>query len=602
MGINGSRGALFSTIADTDLCAMRIVTIVFRYDGSFNYLFLIYHLSFDIYRELGYNTVEEHIRDCTISESKKKRQIIEKEQDRLLRSQKRNAQVTDIIKEELIGIERQNGEDARSSIEYSGPKENTSDEAKRTRVNLNEDSEPEEEEYEQMSLAREIGEQKLKDIQERNPDEDILVNDNTQMLIPDESIVGYDNDSLNTQQDAIENKESRNESIVEDLTQVEPQSKDHLNDSIDESLDLNASSSTGMVNIDDKKERSTSQSTEEGSEDTSAEQEFEPHNESPTLNLDNNEVEAKKKPKNLAWKAMLQKEKELLKKQKRNRAGTEFLDAEAEEEEEEEGVAGLEDFGFTLQENKKDDGDDDEIDDEDDDELEDIVDDLSDNEGDEEAGEAARKSMAMNEEKLKHKEMMRRMREGYDGKRGGIAGGSSARGNLRFDQLVAADNKDDAKRLGLLNDDELDSDNENINDTKDEDEIEDESALLDKMLKDRYLQRTNIPDEIFTDSEGEDDEDEADDGQANKDNNEDKDQEALARRFARRARMNRLLEEYGEDEEFSQRRLLDQDEELQKELKSIRVRTNISIFFFRHSMPFRIDTNTIMSPPYLDRS
>lgn len=487
----------------------------------------------------------------------------------------------DIIKDEFTRIESQDVEGDRSSIEYSKANENEIGETKRTRVNLNEDSEPEEEEDEEMALAREIGEQELKVIHEKNLDEDVLVNDNTQIHIPDESVpTGCDNRRLNTQQDATKNDVSPNDTVVEDYSQDEPQSMDHFSESVDEYLDSNVSSSTDAVDNDDKKERSTPQFTEEDSEDTPTDPEFELRHESPELNLGNNEVEAKKKPKNLAWKAMLQKEKELLKKQKRNRIGNEFLDAEAEEEEEEEGVAGLEDFGFTLKANKKGDGDDDEIEEEDDDELEDIVDDLSDNEGDEEAGEAARKSMAMKEEKMKHKEIMRRMREGYDGKRGGIAGGSGARGNLRFDQLVAADNKDDAKRLGLLNDDELDSDNEASSDTKNEGEIEDESALLDKMLKDRYLQKTNIPEENFTDSEGEDDDEEADEGQANKDENEDKDQEALAKRFARRARMNRLLEEYGEDEEFSQRRLLDEDEELQKELKSIRVRTKSSRFSF----------------------
>jgi len=35
--------------------------------------------------------------------------------------------------------------------------------------------------------------------------------------------------------------------------------------------------------------------------------------------------------------------------------------------------------------------------------------------------------------------------------------------------------------------------------------------------------------------------------------------------------MNRLLELHGDEKEFSQNRLLDKDEDLQKELKSIRV-------------------------------
>ena len=58
------------------------------------------------------------------------------------------------------------------------------------------------------------------------------------------------------------------------------------------------------------------------------------------------------------------------------------------------------------------------------------------------------------------------------------------------------------------------------------------------------------------------------------DQGEDKEQKNLAKRFARRARMNRLLEIYGDEKEFSQSGLIDQDEDLQKELKSIRVSVN----------------------------
>lgn len=49
-------------------------------------------------------------------------------------------------------------------------------------------------------------------------------------------------------------------------------------------------------------------------------------------------------------------------------------------------------------------------------------------------------------------------------------------------------------------------------------------------------------------------------------------QERLAKRFAKRARMNRLLELHGDDKEFSQSRLLDEDEDLRRELTKIRVR------------------------------
>jgi hypothetical protein len=221
-----------------------------------------------------------------------------------------------------------------------------------------------------------------------------------------------------------------------------------------------------------------------------------------------------KKTKNSIWQAMLRKEKEDIAKQKRRqKRGGGLVEGEAEEEEEEEGIVGLEDFGFAVQ--KKTGDDDDDVDDAevDEDDLEHVVDDLSDGEGDEEAGEAARKRLEAKEEKERHKEIMRRMREGYGGRDRGIASGiGGARGMHRFDVLVGADNRDEAKQLGLLNDDELDSDDEaEGKPEKKDDEEEDEAALLDKMLKERFLhkQTDDTLEENFSedDEEGEDEDD-----------------------------------------------------------------------------------------------
>ena len=178
----------------------------------------------------------------------------------------------------------------------------------------------------------------------------------------------------------------------------------------------------------------------------------------------------------------------------------------------------MEDFGFSIKKKKDDDEEEDPANDElDEEDLKHVVDDVSDNEGDEEAGKLARKRLEQKEEKERHKEIMRRMREGYDGRRGGIAGGAGARGMHRFEQLVAADNRDDAKRLGLLNDDELDSEDEgNEGEGKEDprgDNEEDEAALLDKMLKDRFLYRSSVDlEENF--SEDESDEDDSNKGKA----------------------------------------------------------------------------------------
>ena len=334
-----------------------------------------------------------------------------------------------------------------------------------------------------------------------------------------------------------------------------------------------------------------------------------------------------KKPRNSAWQAMLRKEKEDIAKQKRRqRKGGGLVEGEAEEEEEEEGIVGLEDFGFAVQKKKGD--DDDDVDDAevDEDDLEHVVDDVSDGEGDEEAGEVARKRLEAKEEKERHKEIMRRMREGYGGRDRGIASGvGGARGMHRFDVLVGADNRDEAKQLGLLNDDELDSDNEGEEkyEKKEDDEEEDEAALLDKMLKERFLQKQNddfLEENFSDDDEEEDDEDgsgeicvyyllqslfclyliicfnqlfsiagENKDG----DDDEDKEQDRLAKRFAKKARMNRILEAYEGDSQFSRSRLIDEDESTQNDLKAMKVRkplhhnfclrhfdeTNVALFF-----------------------
>eukprot|EP00584_Thalassiosira_punctigera_P021703 CAMPEP_0172569010 /NCGR_PEP_ID=MMETSP1067-20121228/121860_1 /TAXON_ID=265564 ORGANISM="Thalassiosira punctigera, Strain Tpunct2005C2" /NCGR_SAMPLE_ID=MMETSP1067 /ASSEMBLY_ACC=CAM_ASM_000444 /LENGTH=465 /DNA_ID=CAMNT_0013360747 /DNA_START=1 /DNA_END=1394 /DNA_ORIENTATION=- len=68
------------------------------------------------------------------------------------------------------------------------------------------------------------------------------------------------------------------------------------------------------------------------------------------------ELKKSNKPKNSAWQAMLQKEKEVLAKQKKlHKKGGALVDGEAEEEEDEDGIVGLEDFGFAVQPKKGDD-------------------------------------------------------------------------------------------------------------------------------------------------------------------------------------------------------------------------------------------------------
>lgn len=212
--------------------------------------------------------------------------------------------------------------------------------------------------------------------------------------------------------------------------------------------------------------------------------------------------EVSKKPKNAGWLAMLDEENRTRKRQQSKKST--LIDGEAEEEEEEDNIQGLEDFGFSLKKkSSSEDGEDDEEKESElrKDDMEHIVDELSDNEGDEEAGQEARILQNAKEEKARHKEMMRHMREGYDTRR---HNGGSMRGKHRFDQLVAAGNRADAKRLGLLNDDEFDSsDDEEEHDDGDANVEEDENALLDKILKDRFLPRHELDPHLTDDSDDE---------------------------------------------------------------------------------------------------
>jgi hypothetical protein len=218
--------------------------------------------------------------------------------------------------------------------------------------------------------------------------------------------------------------------------------------------------------------------------------------------------------KNSVWKAMILKEAELARKQKKMRAVRDGLvEAEAEEEEEED-IAGLEDFGFTIGAKKKSDDDEEDNDDIDEEDFDNVVDDLSDNEGDEEAGDRARRAFDAQLEKERLKEIKRRVREGYDGRREGIAGGfASARGVHRFDQLVAAEGVDEAKRLGLQNDDELEDDLENGNEEKIGDgEIDDENELLDREIKQRHMKKDHFLETLVDDDDDDEESIEEDEG------------------------------------------------------------------------------------------
>lgn len=86
--------------------------------------------------------------------------------------------------------------------------------------------------------------------------------------------------------------------------------------------------------------------------------------------------------------------------------------------------------------------------------MEGIVDTFSDDEGDKAAQDTFLNNEAAAGDRQALKDMVRRVREGFGDERGGRGGrGSAARGNLRLDELTAADrsSRREARRLGLLN-------------------------------------------------------------------------------------------------------------------------------------------------------
>ena len=414
-------------------------------------------------------------------EKKKQKLVIAKEEESLRIIHVRNER----LKAAINGIN-----EAQDEI---GDQDDGDDNQVRTLVNANTDQfvnenqvdnqEENEEEDEEMALAREIESER----QEERQDNSSSTNDEEQ-----EDLV-YDGT-----QDELTLYQSQD--IIHDASQKESH-EDNGEPTIpneEEKAFLDDESSLEKIDNEDTNDHddtnSQSEIINEASDEASDERTYE---EKDTTEGDINKDE--KRPKNAAWRAMLEKEKEIAKKRKALRKNGQAIDDEAEEEEEE-AVAGLEDFGFTVKSKQKGDDEEDEADEDD---FENIVDDVSDGEGDEDAGEKGRQDLQAKEEKMQHKEMLRRIREGYDGRRGGVAGGNNRRGNLRFDQLVAADNRSDAKRLGLLNDDELDSDDEMETKGTGDGEVEDEAMLIDKLIKDRYLQRPQLPDENFSDSEDE---------------------------------------------------------------------------------------------------
>jgi len=503
-------------------------------------------------RELGYKTEEDHLKDCQNVAEQKRGLIVKQEQERLKANERK--QLRDrLILQEQQGFPEEENEDPDDEA-YVPPEEEDEEMQMAKQI--------EQEAKEQEILQTNNVEEQASDEEEETNLESSPMDDEmeTQPPLPDANNAGTDTEK---------------KMLVPALEEVSKSAEMTLENTL---LNGNAdtSPSTEEPSTTDDAFKTTVASTVLDESVVTPEKNDARSDDEGELEFDggdsvNEEEEPQKdpnRPRNAGWQAMLEREAEKLKKRKKRKGG--LVEEEAEEEEEEE-IAGLEDFGFSISKKKKNDDDDDNDDDKlDEEDLKHVVDDVSDGEGDEDAGHDARKRLEQEEEKARHKEILRRMREGYDGRRGGIAGGGAgARGMHRFDQLVAADNREDAKRLGLLNDDEMDTDDEGGN--KPADEEEDETALLDKMLKDRFLHRSSVElEENFSEDEEEDEDDTANENSEAKEDDEVKTQERLAKRFAKRARMQRLEELYGDSQEFSQQRLIDEDASMKEELSKMR--------------------------------
>ncbi|TYZ67958.1 hypothetical protein PybrP1_000002 [[Pythium] brassicae (nom. inval.)] len=292
---------------------------------------------------------------------------------------------------------------------------------------------------------------------------------------------------------------------------------------------------------------------------------------------------APKKDRAAAYRRLLQEEARQNKLRKRLKQSGDFVEAEAEEDDDEDvlKIGGLGDFGFGVPQAKTQESK--EAEEERnalrlrEDDLDGIVDDLSDDEREQAQGldELFRKELE-DQDRHQLKEVMRNVKEGFGRNRrafSSAANGAEARGRFNLDELVAADGKLEAARLGLLESDEELSDSEKAtrakaktkktkakktkgsnNDDDDDDdeeeeddEEEDEEAEMERMLRERFQNQPKI---YITSSESEDDDDDAARdalknaaGAADSDAESDEERERQQMKlFSERARVNRRMQ------------------------------------------------------------
>lgn len=279
---------------------------------------------------------------------------------------------------------------------------------------------------------------------------------------------------------------------------------------------------------------------------------------------------APKKDKAAGYRRLLQAEALQNRQRKRLKQSGDFVEAEAEEDEEEDvlKIGGLGDFGFGVPQAKTQESK--EAEEERnalklrEDDLEGIVDELSDDEREQaqDLEDIFRKELE-DQDRQQVKEVMRNVKEGFGRNRrafsAGLHMGAEARGRFNLDELVAADGKMEAARLGLLESDEELSDADDASGRKkqrggeeDEDgggneEDDDEEAEMERMLRERYLNQPKIyMTSSESESEGEDDRDALNGNGPGADENEVESDEERERQqmklFSERARINRRMQ------------------------------------------------------------
>jgi hypothetical protein len=185
-------------------------------------------------------------------------------------------------------------------------------------------------------------------------------------------------------------------------------------------------------------------------------------------NDDDKEAVTKSKDRAANYRRLLQEEAEMNRRRKKalkKKGASEFVESEAEEDEEEDAlkIGGLGDFGFGVPQAQTTEAKEKEEEKKAlemrEDDLEGIVDELSDEEkqAQEDLDEIFRRDQE-EQDRLQVKEVMRNVNEGFGRNRrafsDGIYGGETARGRFNLNELVAADGKKEAARLGLLESDE----------------------------------------------------------------------------------------------------------------------------------------------------